>query len=377
MKNPYEVLGVSKDADQAAIRKAFKTLARKYHPDVAREPGAEDRFKEISAAYDVLGDEQKRALWDEFGEASLQSGFDAEKARAWKNMAGAGGGRSRGGAGGFSFEDLFGANGGGGFGGGGFGGGGFGGGGFGGRGAPAVGRGPDIEGRVTVAFMDAVRGGSVTVSLTRPAECGSCQGEGGTGRTPCAACKGSGRRNIRQLGLTALVQCDECGGEGATYKDECGSCGGTGRVRERKSLTVSIPAGVDSGKVMRLRGQGGEGHHGGPAGDLLLTVDVAPHPRLRRDGRDLEMDLPVTLAEALGGASVEVPTPTGKVRVKIPPASANGQKLRLGGRGVQAAGGAGDLFLVLRPVLPRATDEEALAHARALDAGEVREGLDL
>lgn len=375
MKNPYEVLGVAKDADQAAIRKAFKSLARKYHPDVAKEAGAEERFKEISAAYDVLGDEQKRALYDEFGDVSLQSGFDAEKARAWKNMAGGGGGgRGRGAPGGFSFEDLFGEGGGFGGNGGGFGGfGGFGG----GRGGPAVGRGPGIEGAVTVPFLDVVRGGSVTVTLTRPSECRTCKGEGGTGRTPCAACKGSGRRNLRQLGLTALVQCDECGGEGATYKEECASCGGTGRVRERKSLTVSIPAGVASGQVIRLRGQGGEGHHGGPAGDLLLTVEVAPHPRLRRDGKDLEMDLPVTLAEALGGASVEVPTPTGKVRVKIPAGSANGQKLRLGGRGVQAVGSPGDLFLVLRPVLPRGGDEEALAHARALDAGDVRAGLDL
>ncbi len=372
MKNPYETLGVARDADQAAIRKAFKALARKFHPDVNKDPAAEVRFKEISGAYDVLGDEQKRALYDEFGDASVGSGFDADKARAWKNMGGqfGGGDRANGGGrrpGGFSFEDFFGGSGGG------FGGspGGFGGGGspFGrGGGAVARGRGADIEGHVSVSFLDAVRGGQVGITIRRPAACKTCAGEGGTGRTPCKACKGSGRRNIRQMGMTALVMCDECGGEGATYAEECDTCGGTGRVQDARNLSVTIPAGVETGQVIRLRGQGGEGRQGGPAGDLLLSVAVEAHPLLRRDGRDLEMDLPVRLAEALGGATIEVPTPSGRVRVKVPPGSANGQRLRLGGKGVHHPTAPGDLYLVLRPVLPRAGAAEAIELARQLDA---------
>ncbi len=366
MKNPYETLGVARDADQAAIRKAFKALARKYHPDVNKDPAAEPRFKEISAAYDVLGDEQKRAQFDEFGEASLGSGFDADKARAWRNMGGdfGGGGRSNGSArrGGVSFEDFFGGSGFGAFGG-------FGGGGPAGRGgAVARGRGADIEGRVRVSFLDAVRGGQVGITIRRPAACATCKGEGGTGRTACKACAGSGRRNLRQMGMTALVMCDECGGEGATYAEECATCGGTGRIQDARNLSVTVPAGVESGQVIRLRGQGGEGRQGGPAGDLLLSITVDEHPLLRREGRDLEMDLPVRLAEAVGGATVEVPTPTGRLRVKVPPGSANGQRLRLTGRGVQQPGSPGDLYLVLRPVMPPSTDADAVELARRLDA---------
>lgn len=360
MKDFYAILGVPKDADPASIRKAFKTLARKFHPDINKEKGAEERFKEVSAAYEVLGDEQKRAMYDEFGEESLRSGFDADRARAWKNMGGARGPENgQGGFGGIRFEDLFGGGMGGGFGG-------MGGGGFGGAGG--VRRGADIEGQVEVGLLDAVRGAKVDVALTRPVSCGDCAGEGGTGRKPCPACGGKGRRTMRQFGMNAQMQCDECGGEGSVYERECPRCGGTGRTRTRQTLSVHIPAGVDTGQVIRLRGKGGEGMHGGPDGDLLLTVRVAEHARLRRHGADLEMDLPVTLAEALGGAAVEVPTPTGRLRVKVPPRANNGQRLRLPGKGVQARAGAGDLYLVIRPTLPPTEDPRALELAKELDA---------
>lgn len=371
MKDPYQVLGVARDADPATIRKAFKALARKYHPDMNKEPGAEDRFKEINTAYEVLGDEQKRALWDEFGEVSTRPGFDADQARAWKSMGGGGGGRARpGGPNGFRFEDLFGG-GGPGAGGSPFGFedllGGFGG----GRREPAearaVGRGPDIEGEVQVGFLGALRGGTITLTVTRPANCRACRGEGGTGRKPCAPCGGTGRRAVRSFGMNMVTQCDECGGAGSTYERECDTCGGTGRVREPTRLNVRVPVGVRDGQVIRLRGQGGEGTRGGPSGDLLLTVHVEAHPFLRREGNDLEMDLPLRLAEALGGASIEVPLPTGRIRVRVPPGSTNGQQLRIPGRGVQAPEGAGDLYLVLRPVLPKVSDPETVALAQQLD----------
>lgn len=368
MQDLYATLGVPRDADQAAIKKAFKTLARKFHPDVNKEPAAGERFKAISAAYEVLGDEQKRALYDEFGEVSLRSGFNADQARAFRNMGGGFRGGAPGGGGGPDLGSMFGAGGGGGFG--------FEdlfsnlfrGGGGGGRG-PAVGprKGADIEGHVVIDFLDAVRGAEVPLELQRPGPCRACSGEGGHGRKPCPACNGSGRRALRQLGMNVLVACDECGGQGSTWTEECGVCGGTGRGMERARLQVKVPAGIETGRQIRLRGQGGGGASGGPAGDLLLTVEVRPHTLLRRTDRDLELDVPLTLKEAIGGASVEVPTPTGRLRLKVPPGSQNGRRLRVPGRGVQTTP-PGDLYLVLRPLLPDATDEETVQLAEQLDA---------
>lgn len=384
MKDLYSVLGVARDADQASIKKAFKTLARTYHPDVNKDAGAGDRFKEITAAYEVLGDEQKRALYDEFGEASLRVGFDPDQARAFKNMGGGfgggfpGGGHPGGeggfpfpggGGGGFGFEDLFSGL-------------------FGRGAAPGGGatrararQGADVEGHVEIGLLDAVRGAEIPLSVTRPGPCKRCHGEGGAGKRTCGACGGSGRRPLRQFGMNALVQCEECAGAGVVYAEECDTCAGTGRVRESITLNVRIPPGVESGKTLRLRGQGGEGQRGAPNGDLLLTVRVADHPFLRRKGKDLELDLPIRLSEAIGGATVEVPTPTGRVRVKVPPGSNNGRRLRVTGRGVQDRAGPGDLYLVLRPVVPTATDPETVALAEQLDArgggADPRAGLEL
>lgn len=365
MKDFYRILDVPKDADQAAIKKAFKALARKYHPDINKEPGAEERFKEVSAAYEVLGDEQRRALYDEFGEESLRSGFDADRARAWKNMGGAArGGPDPGFGGGIRFEDLFG---------------GFGG--FGGADTIGPRKGADIEGRVTIGLLDAVRGAKVDVRFTRPGSCPTCLGEGGTGRKACPACAGKGRRATRQFGRNVMVRCDECGGEGSVYERECDSCAGTGRVRTAQTLSVSIPVGVTSGQVIRLRGKGGEGQHGGPDGDVLLTVDVEPHALLKRNGDDLELEVPITLAEAIGGAAIEVPTPAGgRLRVKVPAGTANGQKLRIPGKGVSGRKGPGDLYLILRPVLPKTTEAAAVDLARQLDGmgvPDVRSAMEL
>jgi molecular chaperone DnaJ len=380
MRDLYSVLGVAKNADQASIKKAFKTLARKYHPDVTKEPGAEEKFKEIAGAYEVIGDEQKRALYDEFGENSLRPGFNAEQARAYKNFAGGfpggngggfpGGGNPFGGGGGIRFEDLFAGGDMGSF---------FGGGG-GGRGR--VSKGADIEGRARIPFMVAVRGGEVQVPLRRPAHCSACGGEGGTGQRPCRSCAGKGRKNMGQRGL--IMACDECGGTGVEFANTCAACDGTGRAQSDQKLTVRIPAGAETGKSIRLKGQGGEGVRGGPAGDLVLSLEVDEHPLLRRKGKDLELDVPISLSEAIGGGSVEVPTPTTPVRVKIPKGAANGARLRVPGRGVQAREGAGDLYLILRPVIPSGVTEEALAEALsaaqkldALGSLELRAGLQL
>ena len=375
MNDLYALLGVSRTADQAEIRRTFKKLARELHPDLNKDPAAGERFKAVTAAYEVLGDEQRRALYDEFGEASLRVGFDADQARAYKSAGGFGGGGRGGGhpfagfggaGGGFggnggfsSFEDLFSGI-------------------FQQRGAggaagpsPAPSRGPrrgaDLEERVTIDFLTSVRGGEVSFRVRRPANCGTCLGEGGTGRKPCGTCNGSGRRPIRQMGMQVMVQCEGCGGAGHVLSDECRACGGTGRTYEEKTLTGRIPAGIESGAQLRLRGRGGAGERGGPAGDVVLTVEVAPHALLRRSGKDLEMDLPLNLVEALAGGQVEVPTLTGNVKVRIPMGAQNGARLRIPGRGVQATP-PGDLFLVLRPVVPAQPEPELVeAAARAAE----------
>ncbi|MSP54131.1 MAG: hypothetical protein EXR69_00760 [Myxococcales bacterium] len=363
----YAALGVPKTADQAEIKRAFRSLAQKLHPDRNKEPTAEKRFKEVAAAHEVLGDEQRRALYDEFGEESLRSGFDAEQARVWKARGGmphrAGGGFG----GGVDIDDILR----------GFGGGGFGGGGFGG-GPRRPARGADIEGDVHVPLLDALRGKALPVSILRPANCKVCEGKGGTGAKTCAPCKGSGRRQVRGLGGTMATACNDCAGSGKVFEVECAVCGSTGRVRERQTVQVSLPVGIADGKVIRLRGQGAEGQDRAPAGDLLLTVHITEHPFVRRRDQDLEMDLPVSLAEAIGGGPVDIPMPMGgKIRFPLPAGSGNGQRLRVRGKGVDG----GDLYLIVRPVLPKVDDAalpEALALAKKLDAGrDAREGWEL
>ena len=383
MQDFYSVLGVPRSADQAAIQKAFKSLARKYHPDMNKESGAEARFKEIAGAYEVLGDEQRRANYDEFGEESLRAGFNADQARTFKNMRGnfggggnpfngGGGGNPFGGGGGGNpfgggvrFEDLFGDLGG-----------------MSGGGHTEnrrSGKGADIESRLALPFMVAVQGGEVPVRVRRPASCTICHGEGGTGKKVCTPCGGRGRKQTQSFGRIMVSPCEVCAGTGHAWASECQGCSGTGRVQIDDSFTVRMPAGAEPGKVLRLKGRGGAGQHGGAAGDLILTIDVEAHPLLRRDGRDLELDLPVTLTELLEGGGVEVPTPLGNVRLKIPPGSANGARLRIPGRGVQHKEGAGDLYVRLRPVLPPVS-EEVVALAKQLDAlgpANVREGFTL
>ncbi len=334
MDDLYRVLGVARDADEATIRKAFRKVAASCHPDTNPDPAAVERFKRVNAAHEILGDPERRKLYDEFGEASLRTGFDPQTARAWKARGGGpdpGGGMPFGG-GAFNFEDLLGGL--------------FGG----GPGARRGAAGSDVHVRVSVPLPDAARGVQLPVRVRRSATCAACGGTSGPGRPPC------------------------------------GTCGSTGRTQEESTLQVRIPAGVEPGKPLRLRGQGHAGARGGANGDVLVQVEVPAHPFLRRVERDLEMDVPLTLAECVEGAQVDVPVLTGRIKVKVPPGTQNGARLRIPGKGVQTSP-PGDLYLVLRPQLPNAagaSDDlraEAARLARALDAvaGErdVRAGLTL
>ncbi|RMG10912.1 MAG: J domain-containing protein [Deltaproteobacteria bacterium] len=310
-KDLYQILGVSRDAGEAEIKKAFRRLARKYHPDV--NPGdkaAEERFKEISAAFEILSDPQKRKLYDEFGEDAAKLGWDPEKAKEYRAYRQASRTAAGAGASAFDFEDLFG---------GGFGGGGRGfdfgdilgdlfGGGRARRRSAARAKGADVEAELTIDFVTAVRGGE------------------------------------REI----------------TVKSEDGA---------RKNLKVKIPSGVRDGQKIRLAGQGAPGRAGGPPGDLYIKVKVRPHPRLRRDGNDLYLDVPVTVAEAMLGAKIKVPTLTGPVTVTVPKGSQTGRKLRLKGRGVPARGGrpAGHLYVVLQVKVPTRITAESEEAARTLE----------
>ncbi len=380
MKDPYSVLGVSKTASAEEIKKAYRKLAKKLHPDV--NPGdrkSEERFKEVSGAFEILGDPKKRALFDEFGEISTRPGFDEQKAREFQRQAQAGGfgpGGFRGFEGfssepggfdpsdlGSMFDDLFARR-------------------QGSRARRSAAEpvpGEDVEAAIEVDLRDAVLGAEREISVSRPVRCPECKGSGvrpGSRPQTCPQCGGSGE--VRMGGVFS-APCPRCGGEG-TIRAPCPRCGGEGAVSETARLKIKIPPGVETGSRVRLAGQGGPGQRGGEPGDLYLRITVRGHPAVRVQGRDLLLDLPITPAEALAGAEVTAPTFEGPVKLKIPPGSQSGRKLRLRGRGLPALKGGttgaprGDLYVVLQIVLPENSPQsrEAAAALQKLYKMDVR-----
>ncbi len=365
--NFYEMLGVKPTASQAEIKKAYKRLARKHHPDV--NPGdksAEEKFKEVNRAFEVLSDQEKRKVYDELGADGEQIGFDPQKAGAYRQWSNASNGKSGpAGAGfgdlGFDFDlgDLF------------------------NFGSPRRERagsprpGPDVVASMRVSFERAVLGGEEDVALTKPRACRTCQGRGSaTSPKQCLGCGGTGRLNMTQGGLQFAAPCSVCGGTGKQAGPPCAICGGSGLTQEPTRLKVHIPAGVKDGQKIRLAGQGAPGHHGGPAGDLLLSVSVAPHKLFTRDGQDLAIEVPVTVAEAMFGAEIEIPTLEGPVKLKVPAGSQSGQKLRLKGKGVPGGKkrAVGHLYAVLSVQVPKPLDEakQAVEELEKLYDGDVR-----
>lgn len=376
----YQILGVPRTASAEEIKKAFRKLARKHHPDV--NPGnkaAEDKFKQLNAAFEVLSDERKRKLYDEFGEEAAKLGFDEKKAeqyRAYRAARASGGGMGGmpfggGGGGGVEFDlgdilgDLFNRAGGGGqvdmseiLGG------------RAGARAPRPTPGEDITAELTIGFAEALTGVERSISLQRPGKCQRCQGSGQAGTpTTCTTCGGSGkvRRGGGILGGNTGGTCPTCRGSGRAAPP-CPSCQGSGVVEETARLTVKIPPGVQTGSKIRLAGQGAAGTRGGPPGDLYIETTVTDHPLVRRDGDDLSMDLPVTVSEAMLGAEIRVPTFQGEVTVKVPPGSQSGRRMRLRGRGAPSLKGGqpGDLYLTLQVKVPEQPSEEARQAAEQL-----------
>jgi molecular chaperone DnaJ len=370
----YQILDVPRTASAEDIKKAFRKQARQHHPDV--NPGnkaAEERFKQINTAFEVLGDPKKRKLYDEFGEDAAKLGFDEKKAEAYRAYRS---GRAGGvGAGGIPFSgagvdfdlgDLFGDL---------FGRAGAGGAGFDineilGRRAGARGgaeRGETLTAQVTLSLAEAITGTERTLSLERPGRCQRCNGRGESGASgPCPTCKGTGRTR-RNAGMPFAGACPTCNGTGRAA-EPCPQCEGTGVTEETTRLTVKIPAGVQTGSKVRLSGQGAAGPHGGPPGDLYIETQVAEHPLVRREGDDLYMDFPLTVPEAMLGAEVKVPTFQGELTVKVPPGSQSGRKMRLKGRGAPSlkGGAPGDMYLVLQVKVPEAANPEVKAAAERL-----------
>jgi molecular chaperone DnaJ len=376
-KDFYKVLGVSKTADADEIKKAYRKLARKYHPDSnSGDATAEARFKEISEAYDVVGDAKKRKEYDE-ARRLFGSG-------AFRMPGGSGSG-----GGGFDFNvgDLFNR--------GGTGGGGLGdilGGMFGGGGRTTTTtstarprRGADIETEATIEFAEAVNGVTVALRMTSDEPCKTCRGTGakyGTVPKVCLKCEGTGMQTSVQGGVFAMTEpCTECKGRGLVVDQPCETCHGSGRGQSSKTMQVRIPAGVQDGQRIRLKGKGAAGERGGPAGDLYVTVHVKPHRIFGRQGEHLTLNVPVSFTEAALGAEIKVPTLDGlPVTVRIPPGTANGSKLRVRGKGsVRRDGSKGDLLLTLEVQVPHELTDDQRAKLQefssASDQPDLRAGL--
>jgi len=356
-KDFYQVLGVDKDADAATIKKAYRKLAREHHPD--SRPGdkvAEERFKQVAEAYDVVGDAEKRKEYDQM-RSMFAGGFPAGGGGGYGFPGGFGGGGGGATAGGFDISDLFGNL--------------FGGGGAGRGGGRRATRGADLETEATIDFTEAVEGTTVALRMSSDAACPTCKGSGGKpGTTPhvCPTCDGAGMVTSTMGGAFSMNEtCPECHGRQLVYDEACPTCHGSGRGRSSRTLQVRIPAGVKGGQRIRLKGKGVPGEHGGPAGDLFVTVHVRHHAVFGRKGDNLTLTAPVTFDEAALGAEIKVPTLGGSpVTLRIPPGTPNGRVLRVRGRGATRKDGTrGDLLVTVEVQVPAQLDDAARAAVTA------------
>ena len=346
----YEVLGVDRGADDAAIKKAYRSLAKKYHPDMnPNNAEAEAKFKEVNEAYAVLSDPQKKAQYDQYGHAAFEQG-----------------GMGGGGFGGFGdfgdIGDIFGS---------------FFGGGFGSSSARRNGpmRGEDVEATVTITFEEAAFGVKKDVSYNRIEKCPDCSGSGaekGSKPETCSACGGSGQRRVVQrmagMQFQSTVTCETCRGKGKTIAHPCSNCRGTGYIKTVKKLSVSIPAGIDNGERIALRGEGCDGRNGGSRGDLILNVRVKKHNVFERNGYNIYCDVPVTICEASLGAEITVPTLEGNMTHKIPEGTQPGTQFTIRGKGIpyiNNSGRRGDLIFTANVEVPKNLNEKQKEHLRA------------
>ena len=341
----YEVLGVEKTASQDEIKSAFRKLAKKYHPDINKEEGAEAKFKEIGEAYAVLSDEQKRKQYDQFGHA------------AFDGAAGAGG-AGFGGFQGFDFgdidlgdimEEVFGQH---------FG---FGRGRSSSKNRPQKGR--DSLVKVSLTFEEAVFGCKKDIKLDLDTKCEKCDGKGGFGENKCTTCDGRGRVVTSTRSIFGYIQqesiCPDCNGTGTTFDKVCSDCKGNGHVMKNKTITVDVPAGVDNGSELRISGRGSEGYNGGENGDIYIQFKVASHPLFIREDQDIYLELPITVVDATLGCKKEIPTLDGNLVIQIDAGTQNDTKLRIKGKGVssQRTTKKGDMYVIVKIMIPEKLDK--------------------
>ncbi|GEP18633.1 molecular chaperone DnaJ [Pediococcus argentinicus] len=346
-KDFYDVLGVSKDASSDEIRKAYRKLSKKYHPDLNKEPGAEQKFKDVNEAFEVLSDDQKRAQYDQYGSADPNAGFG-------------GGGYGQGdfnGFGGGGFDDIFSSF--------------FGGGGQ-QRSASSPRQGEDLQYQMDLKFEEGVFGKKTTIKYQREDLCHTCGGSGakpGTSPVTCSKCHGTGTIQVTQntpLGRMVRQQtCDVCNGTGKEIKEKCATCGGSGHEQKQHEVKVTVPAGVEDGQQMRLQGQGEAGHNGGPYGDLYIIFKVRPSDIYEREGSEIYLDQNISFLQASLGDDIEVPTVHGNVKLKIPAGTQTGTNFRLKGKGAPhlRGNGTGDEHVKVTVKVPRklnAKQKEAL-----------------
>ena len=346
----YEVLGVSKDASDADIKRAYRKLSKQYHPDINKEAGAEEKFKEIAEAYEILSDSQKRAAYDQYGHASYDpnSGFSGGGFGGFEGFGGFGG---QGFSGSYTggFEDIFDTF-------------------FGGGGSRRGNRanmprqGADLQYVMDLTFEEAIFGKEEVIHYHRNAECETCHGTGakpGTDPVTCSKCHGAGVINVERATpfgrMMSQTTCDVCGGTGQEIKEKCETCHGHKHVEETHKVKVKVPAGVENGNQMPLRGQGEAGVNGGPYGDLYVIFRVAKSDTFEREGADIFYELPINFAQAALGDEVDVPTVHGKVKLKVPAGTQSGTVLRLRGKGAPRlrGGGMGDQHVTVRVVTPK------------------------
>lgn len=342
-KDYYEILGVSKSASDEEIKRAFRKLAKQYHPDVNKEDGAEEKFKEIGEAYSVLSDPQKRKQYDQFGHAAFQNG---------------------GGAGGFSgfstedfdfssiFDDLFGGS-------------------FGGfssfsssKRANRPTKGKDRLITLELSFMEAIKGCKKSISLDLDVECEKCHGKGGFGSKDCSTCNGRGKVVEEQRSLFGIFQseviCPTCNGRGKSFDERCNLCKGTGHTKSKKEIEISIPEGVDQGYQLKMTGKGEAGFNGGPNGDIYIEFRVNKSPIFVREEEDVYLEVPLTITEAIKGCKKEIPTLDGNVIIEVKAGTQNGSKVRLKNKGVHVVNSMrkGDMYVVFHVVIPTKLSRE-------------------
>lgn len=350
----YEVLGVDKNASKDEIKKAYRKLSKKYHPDINKEEGSDAKFKEISEAYEVLSDEQKRKQYDQFGHSGAQGGFNQGF-----------GGQDFSGFGGAGFEDIFSSF-------------------FGGqrqRDPNAPRKGDDLQYTMTVTFEEAVFGTNKEITVRKDVTCHTCDGDGakpGTKKKTCSYCKGAGHVSVEQNTILGRVRtekvCPQCNGSGEEFEEACPTCHGRGTETKNVKIQVTVPEGVDNDQQIRLAGEGAPGENGGPAGDLFVVFRVKPSDKFTRDGDDILYKQSISFAQAALGDEIKVPTLNGQVMLTVPAGTQSGKQFRLKGKGVKNVHGYGhgDLFVNIRVETPTNLNEKQrdLLKAFAEESGE-------